>query len=238
MYISKVHQAISLNDNRSVKCKKYLFFLRPFDDIAIGWACHDLQSYVFLLKFGVFRSPHSTMPSSLMSAPVTRVIVTILTTITALVRLSLYVHVHPVVVHRHSAHESFATVFAVEPLVRVGHVDSLHVVFHILHDNSTDLASGSIVHLPLVELQVSVFEHFPTVGTGHHHSLMSNLFVIVQLVRVVRPESTGVTDVFLRMFGHVFFQVLLGLTAERQNGQIIAQIFWDPPDQTIFDFTR
>ena len=156
------------------------------------------------------------MPSSLMSASVTRVIVTIFTTITALVRLSLYVHVHPVVVHRHSAHESFATVFAVEPLVRVGHVDSLHVVLHILHDNSTDLASGSIVHLPLVKLQVSVFEHFPTVGTGHHHSLMSNLFVIVQLVRVVRPESTGVTDVFLRMFGHVFFQVFLRLTAEKQ----------------------
>ena len=108
-----------------------------------------------------------------------------------------------------------ATVFAVEPLVLVGHVDSLHVVLHILHNNSTDLASGCIVHLPLVELQVSVFEHFPTVGTGHHHSLMSNLFVIVQLVRVVRPESTGVTDVFLRMFGHVFFQVLLGLTAEK-----------------------
>merc|ERR1719192_752222 len=180
------------------------------------------QSYVFLLKFCVFGGPHSTMPTSLMSASVTCVIVTIFTTVTTLVRLSLYMHVHPVVVHRHSAHEAFATVFAVEPLVRVGHVDSLHVVFHILHDNSTDLASGSVVHLPLVELQVSVFEHFPTVGTGHHHCLMSNLFVIVQLVRVVRPESTGVTHVFLRMLGHVFFQVFLRLTA----------------DQTIFDGTR
>ena len=174
------------------------------------------QSYVFLLKFGVFRGPHSTMPSSLMSASVTRVIVTILTTITALVRLSLYVQVHPVVLHRYSAHEALATVFAVEPLVLVGHVDSLHVVFHILHHNSTDLASGSVVHLPLVKLQVSVFEHFPTVGTGHHHSLMSNLFVIVQLARVVCPESTGVTHVFLRMLGHVFFQVFLRLTAEKQ----------------------
>ena len=151
-----------------------------------------------------------------MSASVTRVIVTIFTTITALVRLSLYVQVHPVVLHRYSAHEALATVFAVEPLVHVGHVDSLHVVFHILHHNSTDLASGSVVHLPLVKLQVSVFEHFPTVGTGHHHSLMSNLFVIVQLARVVCPESTGVTHVFLRMLGHVFFQVFLRLTAEKQ----------------------
>ena len=150
MYISKVHQAISLNDNRSVKCKKYLFFLMPFDDIAIGWSCHDLQSYVFLLKFGVFRGPHSTMPSSLMSASVTRVIVTIFTTITALVRLSLYMHVHPVVVHRHSAHESFATVFAVEPFVRVCHVHSLHMVFHIFHNNTTDFTCSCAVNLPLV----------------------------------------------------------------------------------------
>ena len=158
------------------------------------------------------------MPSSLMSASVTRVIVTIFTTITALVRLSLYVQVHPVVaiVTLHMKPLPVATVFAVEPLVLVGHVDSLHVVFHILHHNSTDLASGSVVHLPLVKLQVSVFEHFPTVGTGHHHSLMSNLFVIVQLARVVCPESTGVTHVFLRMLGHVFFQVFLRLTAEKQ----------------------
>ena len=102
----------------------------------------------------------------------------------------------------------------------------------------TDFTELMRLFVPPPNLLCIQVEHFPTVGTGHHHSLMSNLFVIVQLVRVVRPESTGVTDVFLRMFGHVFFQVLLGLTAERQNGQIIAEIFWDPPDQTIFDFTR
>ena len=85
-----------------------------------------------------------------MGAPVAGVIVPIVTAISALVRLRLDVHVHPVVVHGHPAHKSFATVFAVEPFVRVRHMHSLHMVFHIFHNNPTDFTRSCAVYLPLV----------------------------------------------------------------------------------------
>ena len=155
------------------------------------------------------------MPSPFMGAPVTGVIVPIVTAISALVRLRLDVHVHSVVVHGHPAHESFSTVFAVEPFVRVCHMDSLHMVFHIFHNDATDFTRGCAVHLPLVQLQVSIFEHLSTIRTRHHYSLMRNLSVVVQLVGVVSLEATGVAHVLLCMLGHVLFQRLLGFTTER-----------------------
>ena len=133
--------------------------------------------------------PNSTMPSPFVGAPVTGVIVPIVTAISTLVRLCLDVHVHSVVVHGHPAHKSFSTVFAVEPFVRVCHMNSLHVVFHIFHNNTTDLTGSCAVYLSLVQLQVSVFEHFSTIRTRHHHSLMGNLSVVVQLVRVIRSRT-------------------------------------------------
>merc|ERR1719234_960597 len=150
-----------------------------------------------------------------MGAPVTCVIVPIVTAISALVRLRFDVHVHPVVVHRHPAHESLATVFAVEPLVRVCHVHPLHMVFHIFHNHPTDFTRRRAVDFSLVQLQVSIFEHLSTIGTRHHHSLVSNLSVVVQLVRVVSFETTGVAHVLLRVLGHVLLQRLLGFTTDQ-----------------------
>ena len=157
------------------------------------------------------------MPSPFMSAPVTRVVVPIVTTISALVRLCLDVHVHSVVVHCHPAHESFAAVFAVEPFVRVSHVHSLHMMFHIFHNDPTDFTRSRAVDLPLVQLQVSIFEHFSTIRTRHHHSLMSNLSVVVQLVGVISLEATGVAHILLCVLGHVFLQRLLGFTTKKDD---------------------
>merc|ERR1719234_3000406 len=150
-----------------------------------------------------------------MSAPVTCVIVPIVTAISALVRLSLDVHVRPVVVHRHSAHEPLSTVFAVEPLVRVCHVHPLHMVFHIFHNHPTDFTRRRAVNFSLVQLQVSVFEHLSTIRTRHHHSLVSNLSVVVKLVRVVSFETTRVAHVLLGVLRHVFLQRLLGFTTDQ-----------------------
>merc|ERR1719234_617907 len=170
-----------------------------------------------------------------MSAPVTCVIVPIVTAISALVRLILDVHVHPVVVHRHPAHESFATVFAVEPLVRVCHVHPLHMVFHIFHNHPTDFTRRRAVDLSLVQLQVSVFEHLSTIGTRHHHSLVSNLSVVVQLVRVVSLETTRVAHVLLRVLGHVFLQRLLGFTTDQTAILFTGQpAFMLDPDVPLF----
>lgn len=76
----------------------------------------DLKSYKFL-KLCVVSAPNGSMPPSFMGAPVAGVVVPIVAAVSTLVGLRLDVHVHSVVVHCHPAHESFATVFAVEPFV-------------------------------------------------------------------------------------------------------------------------
>merc|ERR1719234_23038 len=170
-----------------------------------------------------------------MGAPVTCVIVPIVTAISALVRLRLDVHVHPVVVHSHPAHESFSTVFAVEPLVGVCHVHPLHMVFHIFHNHPTDFTRSRAVHLPLVQLQVSIFEHLSTIRTRHHHSLVRNLSVVVQLVGVVSLEATRVAHVLFCVLGHVFLQRLLGFTTDQTAILFTGQpSFMLDPDVPLF----
>ena len=84
-----------------------------------------------------------------MGVPVACAIVPVVTGISTVLWLRLDVHVHSVVVHGHAAHKSFSTVFALEPFVRVCHMDSLHMVFHIFHNNTTEFTCSCAVNLPL-----------------------------------------------------------------------------------------
>ena len=163
------------------------------------------------LVFGRCRKTRS-MPPSFVGRPVALVIISILATVTTLVWLSSYMHVHNVLLHQILLHETFLAVFTLVTRLIVADMLVSHVdveVFHLCSTYAT-LFSGVLLFLVLIQLML-VGLHLTTVRTLDSFRVMVSLKVTPQVLCTFPLEATVVTYLLVRL--HVFLQFHLGLKA-------------------------
>ena len=158
------------------------------------------------------RRKTGSVPSSLVSCSVAFVVVSILTSIPALVRLGADMHVHYVLLHKWFVHETLLAVFTLVPRLVVADVLVPHVDGQVLHLGPAQVASLPSVPLLLVLRQlVLVPLHLPAVGTLHRLGVVVPLKVASQVLSALPFKSTKVTNLLVRL--QMPLQLDLGLKA-------------------------
>ena len=152
------------------------------------------------------------MPPSFVSCSVAFVVVSIVTTIPAFVRLGADMHVHYVLLHQWLVHETLLAVFTLVPRLVVADVLVPHVDGQVLHLSPAQVASPPSVPLLLVLRQlVLVPLHLPAVGTLHRLGVVVPLKVASQVLSALPFKSTKVTNLLVRL--QMPLQLHLGLEA-------------------------
>ena len=169
---------------------------------------------MFLKAGNIFsrRRKTGSMPPSFVSCSVAFVVVGIVTTIPAFVRLGADMHVHYVLLHQGLVHETLLAVFTLVPRLVVADVLVPHVDGQVLHLSPAQVASPPSVPLLLVLRQlVLVPLHLPAVGTLHRLGVVVPLKVASQVLSTLPFKSTKVTNLLVRL--QMPLQLDLGLKA-------------------------
>ena len=108
-----------------------------------------------------FLIPSLLVPPFLMRQPVTCVIVTVLTTKSALIGFGLYVYIHGMVFQHRLISESLGTLFALVLFLRLWCMDSLHVCFDLFEHSTTNRAGpGRTMSIFLMLCKYIIIFHY------------------------------------------------------------------------------
>ena len=145
-----------------------------------------------------------------MGRPVALVVVGVLATVAALVRLRSDVHVHDVLIHQRLVHETFLAILTLVARLVVADVLVSHVNVQVLHLCSAYTARFPGVDFFLVFIQLMLVRlHLTTVRTLNRFCVMIALKVTSQVLRSLPLEAAMVTYLLVSL--HMPLQLQLCL---------------------------